>query len=283
MPKKILYSTLFVALIAIIFSINNEALTYSTGAPVTSGKGYTGSPSDGKTCATSGCHTGSSVVSETGWIISNIPGSGYIPGSTYSFTATATAASVTRFGFQISPQNTSGVYQGTMVVTSTTTTQIVGTKYITHKTAGTPGTGSKAWSFDWKAPPADSVIFYGAFNATNSNGSSSGDQIHTSKLTVHRDPTSGIGGIVYSENNMQIFPNPAIESAKVSLNFSESGNTKISAYDIQGKLVKIFYNDFAAPGHFSTIIPIIGTFTAGTYFIVVERNEENYLQKLIVL
>ena len=214
MAKKILYSTFFIALIAIIFSINNEALTHSTGAPVTLGKGYTGSPSDGKTCSTSGCHTGSSVVPKTGWITSDIPGSGYMPGSTYSFTATATVSNIKRFGFQISPQTTSGVYQGTLVVTNTTETQIVGTKYITHRTAGTPGLGSKAWSFNWTAPTADSVIFYGAFNATNSNGLSSGDQIHTCRLTVHRDPTSGIGGITYSEDNIQIFPNPATESVK---------------------------------------------------------------------
>ncbi|MBC7412670.1 MAG: T9SS type A sorting domain-containing protein, partial [Bacteroidia bacterium] len=46
--------------------------------------------------------------------------------------------------------------------------------------------GTKSWSFDWTAPATNigSVTFYGAFNGSNNNGSSTGDIIYTTTLVV---------------------------------------------------------------------------------------------------
>ncbi|MEI7801484.1 MAG: choice-of-anchor V domain-containing protein, partial [Bacteroidota bacterium] len=116
-----------------------------------------------------------------------VPVSGYVPGQTYTITATATAVGRDRFGFQISPQSVSGTYLGTLIVTDPTNTQIVSTKYIEHKSAGTIGTsGFHTWTFNWIAPVSGTgpVSFYGAFNCSDHNNSSSGDLIFTSTLTV---------------------------------------------------------------------------------------------------
>jgi hypothetical protein len=282
MIKKIILSLFTVIVLAVIFSIYTPAHTNAAGPPT----GYSGAPGD-LTCAAGGTCHGGSAIAQTGWITSNVPVSGYLSGSTYSFTATATVSGITKFGFQISPQK-SGQYKGTLIVTQANATQIVGStkKYIEHKSTGTAAspTGTRSWSFDWTAPAAGtgSVTFYGAFNATDASATSSGDQIYTSTLLVTEDPTSGIAD-VNTKNNIDLFPNPVIESTKISMTFSETSNTRISAYDINGRLIKVFYNELAPMGNFSTILPINGTLTAGTYFIVVEHNNNRYIEKLIVL
>ncbi len=176
-----------ISLITIIsLSLTTQFAMTQSGGP---GGGHTGSPGDGNlTCNTVGCHTGSATTTIAGWITSNVPVSGYVPGQTYTITATATLASSVRFGFQISPQSSTGTYLGTLIVTDPTHTQIVSTKYIEHKSAGTVGTsGFHTWTFNWIAPSAGTgtVTFYGAFNCSNNNGGSSGDQIFTSNLILN--------------------------------------------------------------------------------------------------
>ncbi|HOW30090.1 MAG TPA: T9SS type A sorting domain-containing protein [Bacteroidales bacterium] len=127
---------------------------YPTGAPA----GYTGSPGDGKNCTD--CHTGTaSTVS--GWITSNIPATGYEPGQTYQITATNNITGSGKYGFEVSPQNTSGTLLGTLAAGSNN--QLVGNnKYVTHVSASET---VKTWTFNWTAPAAGTgnVTFYGAF------------------------------------------------------------------------------------------------------------------------
>ncbi len=163
------------------WSNGNEAMSHSAGAPAT----YTGSPGDGHTCTS--CHAGPTAATQTGWITSNIPASGYVPNTTYTITATATRNNHTKFGFEVSPQNVSGTLLGTLVNTSAQT-QLVGTnKYITHTSSGTTGTsGFHTWSFNWTAPVAGTgaVTFYGAFCISNAGSNSSGDTIYKSTLVT---------------------------------------------------------------------------------------------------
>jgi len=179
--KFLLFTSLCLFALIINDAINNSAHTSSAGAPA----GRTGSPGDGANCT--GCHAGT-AVNQTGMITSNIPAGGYTPGQTYQITGTVSSAGRTKFGFQISPQRPNGNLLGTLVNATPTLTQIIGNnKYITHTAAGNQGSnGSHTWTFNWIAPPAGSgnVTFYGAFNATNNNNSSSGDIIFLSSLAV---------------------------------------------------------------------------------------------------
>src|SRR5689334_114569 len=112
-----------VLLFILIDAVNNSSHSSSGGAPA----GRTGSPGDGNlTCALSGCHLpGPTPATMTGWITSNVPASGYVPGNTYTITATATRPNHVRFGFEISPQNSIGTLLGSLLITNTTETQIV--------------------------------------------------------------------------------------------------------------------------------------------------------------
>ena len=165
----------------LLFTVNT-ALTNGSGAP----QGHTGSPGDGASCTS--CHNSFPPIPATGLITSNIPASGYLPGTTYLITATISHASFNKFGFQISPQNASGALMGTLALTMPSATQILQNKWITHTSSGTAGTGnSRTWTFNWTAPATGGAVnFYGAFNAANNNSSTSGDQISLSSLTVQQ-------------------------------------------------------------------------------------------------
>jgi hypothetical protein len=159
--KKIIYSMLAVMVITISISGFNTAISYPDGAPA----GKTGSPGDGgATCQASGCHSGTPTT-VANIITSNVPVTGYVPGTTYTITVTVTGTG--KKGFQVSPQNTAGTLLGTL--TAGTGNKIVGTKYVTHTSA--KNTASAVWTFQWKAPSAGTgaVTFYGAFAVTQNS------------------------------------------------------------------------------------------------------------------
>ncbi len=211
----------FVVLLIILQSSGNEAISNNAGAPA----GRTGSPFDGATCASSNCHSGTASVSASQIISSTVPGTGYIPGQTYTITASPAQAGINKYGFQISPMNASGVLQGSIIITNPSVTKIVNSKYITHTASGTAGTGGRSWSFDWVAPAAGTgdVTFYGAFNFSNANTQSNGDIIRTNTLTISEDEgTSGISAIDGDPFSAVLYPNPLYETATLRLNLTDN-------------------------------------------------------------
>lgn len=170
--------------------------------------GHAGDPAGGNLNCTS-CHSDVPIATmQTGWITSNIPGTGYVPNTTYTITATGAGAGHTKFGFEVSPQNSSGTFLGTLVNTSSQTQLTTDPNYITHTLSGTSGTGFKTWIFNWTAPAASSgsVTFYGAFNITNADNGTSGDTIMLSTLTVNENIT----GIEENDllTKISLYPNP---------------------------------------------------------------------------
>lgn len=150
MKKKTILSTFAIAIFFVGF---NQLTSNPTGAPA----GYSGSPADGQTCAN--CH-GGTATTVANVLTSNVPAAGYVPGTNYTITVSI-AGSNARKGFEVSPQNSSGVLMGTLAAGSGS--NIVGTKYVTHTSAKSTNPGT--WTFTWKAPDAGSgaVNFYGAF------------------------------------------------------------------------------------------------------------------------
>ena len=165
-----------IAVILFTIGLTHSIISSPDGAP----SGYAfDKASSYKTCAYSGCHSGTAVTADTSIakITSNIPSTGYVPGVTYTFTATVNKPGNVRFGFQASPQDSLGNYKGTMIVTNSTKTKITGTKYITHTTSGN---SQSSWSWDWTAPALGSgqVRMSGALMAANNNGGTSGDSVY---------------------------------------------------------------------------------------------------------
>ena len=76
-----------IAVILFTIGLTHSIISSPDGAP----SGYAfDKASSYKTCAYSGCHSGTAVTADTSIakITSNIPSTGYVPGVTYTFTAT---------------------------------------------------------------------------------------------------------------------------------------------------------------------------------------------------
>ena len=175
---KIIYRILSILIIPSILIL----YSYSSGSP----GGKTGSTGDGGTTCTQ-CHTGTAIT-QGGWITSGIPSEGYTAGETYTITVTGTHTGVVKMGFEVTSENSPGTKKGTWIITNAGRTQLVNlNKAASHTSAGnTPNGDSNTWDVDWTAPAAGTgaIKFNSAVNAANGNGSTSGDQIYTTLLTV---------------------------------------------------------------------------------------------------
>jgi hypothetical protein len=202
MKYKLLLAIVLMGGAAIVIDSSEKAYGNAGGAPA----GTTGSPADGTTCANQGCHTGSAVIPITGWITSNIPGSGYVPGHVYSITAKAVYIGRSKFGFEVSPQNAAGNVLGTMTPVGIKT-HLNGAGYITQTGNANIGTDSLSWTFNWTAPASGSgnLTFYGAFNCANGNSAVSGDLIYTSTLAVIEAPSPGVDAGILAVSSPYVY------------------------------------------------------------------------------
>jgi len=105
------HGSLLYTLIIIGGMVMASYVLYPTGSP----GGKTGSQGDGSANCTE-CHSGVAQQA-SGWITSTIPVSGYMPGQTYTITATGTHAGVAKFGFEVTAEDASAAKKGTIIVT----------------------------------------------------------------------------------------------------------------------------------------------------------------------
>ncbi|MBC7861481.1 MAG: T9SS type A sorting domain-containing protein [Bacteroidia bacterium] len=233
LTTKIITGMMALAGCIVFFSVSKADVQNGAGAP----SGKTGSPGDGSSCT--GCH-GGTAPNVAGLISSDIPASGYVPGTVYTITASVSDPTKNKFGFQISPQSTTGTKLGTLAVTDAARTVLVGAnKYITHTSTGNAGiSNASTWSFNWTAPAAGSgnLSFYGAFLIANANGTTSGDAVKLSTLAVSENISSSI-----KENSLvqiNVFPVPATDVLNVSFSVIPEKNVTLKIFSLKGELIK---------------------------------------------
>lgn len=233
--SKLRYRILFAfAIIASVWTMmsGDAARSFSAGAPA----GYCNAPSNGgSTCFT--CHnTGPTPATIPGLITSNIPVGGYVPGATYTVTATVAGVGHNRFGFEISPQDNNGNLLGSMNDLGTETMFQQSGVYITHSTNSTLNMDSKSWQFEWTAPVAGTgnVTFYGAFNISNNDGSYTGDTIVLSTMTSIENTGLSVAGN-NNETNMPVVWFADNNTLHVS---GISGELEtVTVFDMNGQLI----------------------------------------------
>lgn len=203
--------------------------SYSGGSP----GGKTGSTGDGGSTCT-GCHSGTAQP-QSDWISTNIPELGFIPGETYTITATGVHEDVVKFGFELTAEDPFGDKMGTFTITEASRTKLANAnKSVTHTAGGnTPSGDANTWTMDWTAPnPAPAtIVFNAAFNAANGNGSTSGDVIYTTELSVSQQ----FVGLADNEfdKSINIFPNPAIDNISINAPLG----TEYTMVDLNGRQV----------------------------------------------
>lgn len=259
MRKKILLSLFF----ALGLLAMESAFTSSSIPP----SGHTGAPGE-QTCARAGCHTGSSVVTNSSFLAltsspSGLFTTGYTPGQTYNIIVNF-SASAPRYGFEMTIlDKVNNALAGNITITNPTTTELSttgGRQYVSHENANS----TNAWTFSWTAPAAgtDTVIFYVAGNAANNNFSSSGDVIHTNQFKLAQaaqQPVSGCTEIFISEYVEGSGFNKALELYNPTASPVDLSNYRLAQYN----------NGSSTPGVFSTLSGIIQPY--GTRVLVIDK------------
>jgi hypothetical protein len=261
--KKILLTS---SLLTIITLVVVSTMTNTNASSSLPNDGNAGAPADngGQTCTS--CHGGAAATQTTGIISSNIPGSGYIGGTTYSVSVTMSGAAA--YGFEMTSQTaTSNVGLGTWIAG---TGSSVSNKYIKQSAKKTGATA--VWTFSWTAPTtATTVTFYGAFNYANNNGTSSGDIIKKSSFTFLANTTN------INETNklsfLSVFPNPTTDVLHIS---SEELFKEGQIYSIDGKLTKTISEQELVSKSI-----LVSNLNNGTYFIHMVSNGKTLVAKFI--
>lgn len=262
MKKILLLSSTITALSIALFSSLNTTNASSSLPP----NATAGAPADAGGATCTNCHAGTATQT-TGVISSDIPGSGYIGGTTYNFTVSMSGAAA--YGFEMTPQTaTSNVGLGTWI--AGTGTGVSG-KYIKQSAKKTGA--SATWTFQWTAPTtATTVTFYGAFNYANNNFNDNGDIIKTSSVTYVAN-TTGINETI-SYLPVSIFPNPTTDNIHLA---SSEAFDKGMIYSIDGKLAKMITEQELA---FKTIS--VSELSNGLYYLHISSdNGKVYTSKFV--
>lgn len=281
MRKRFILILLGILSIGGIVTTSMPANSNDTGAP----SGNTGSPFDNHTCARFGCHPGTATAISNA-ITSDVPITGYVPGSTYVITASVADPNLVKFGFEISPQTVSGSLLGTITLTDLVHTKFTGTgnKYVTHTLTGTSAPSHSAtWSFNWTAPTAGTgnVTFYGAFNFSNNNGQTSGDVIHTSTLVIPEGIAAGIAGNE-AKYELNVYPNPLVgNNLGVNYYLSQPSHVRITLIDLAGKKVSQLEDQFEQAGSYQKLFTVDNTMSPGIYILRLEAGDQVFARKVV--
>lgn len=234
--------------------------------------GKTNSPGDGASCVQ--CHTQTFAPSATVTISAPALAGGYVPGQTYTINAAISGTSSSKIGFEVTAErDLNDAKIGTIIITDPTRTTTVNSgNAITHNSAAgtTSISGANAWTFDWTAPTAGTgdITFYGAFNATNSNATMSGDFIYMTSLAVQESIPTSIADAVVGEDNY-IYPNPATTFFSVSSKFRQ-----VELFNMNGE--KVLEKNQTQNKINIEQLP------KGIYFVRLQDNKNVVLEKLII-
>jgi hypothetical protein len=237
----------FYTLGALLFFIaaltfTRPAFTFRSGPPA----GLNGSPINPTSTCTN-CHSGAALNAGPEVLAISFSGAAnqYVPGTTYTVTVAFTSTTRTRHGFQLSALSgttQAGTITSTTANTSTQTSQ--GITYINHNLAGS---NLSSWSFNWTAPSVSvgTITFYASGNATNANGSTSGDNIYTTTLSISPASTSGLPVASTPKLQLLVYPNPASEYLDVVAPQLEGETAYYQLTDRQGRVVQSQHMDAA--------------------------------------
>lgn len=267
----------FVALTGAVLSDNGKA-------------GYTNSPSEGN-CTS--CHNSFAVNSGTGstTLLSNIPATGYVPGTTYNMTLRVKQTSRSLFGLGLEALTSTNQNAGTLVITNSAKTRLanatvsgVSRKNVTHQLNGGASQDSMLFTFNWTAPAAGTgaVKFYYSGMAANGTGSTSGDYVYTGNTTFAEYDNTAIGEAITNIKSFNIFPNPVKERVNVNYSLTSASEVTISVYSLEGKLVKVLAKTSKPAGNVEDSFPLGAGLAKGTYLLELRTEAGVSTQKMMI-
>ena len=127
--------------------------------------------------------------------------------------------------------------------------------------------------------------YYNAISDTyytlNNNINFESDMIIGNGLTPHifEDESSEI---ISGLSVKSAYPNPFNPSTNIEYSISQSGNVKISIYDVTGRQVDVLHNEYQSNGSHSVVWNAINS-PSGIYYIQIQAQSDVYTQKVVLL
>ena len=174
------------------------------------------SNSGGSGSASAGCSCHGTPYASTLITLTGVPASGYVPGTAYSITLSATNTNyatiiAAKAGFTL-------LFSAGTLSNAPTQTIISGTE-IRHTSGKSLTSGSVSWTFTWTAPATGTgaVSANIAVNMTNGNGNTNGDAYNVANLTLLEAASTALPTISNVASSA-ITTNAATVSANVNAN-----------------------------------------------------------------
>jgi hypothetical protein len=271
-------TALAIVALTVMMLAGQEVSTHVGGVSAT----YSGGAGE-KNCTW--CHTGT-LGSGPGTVslTCDAPSNMYIPGDTYTFTATVTESGLVRYGFEVlmGYSATGNRSDGTILHISSTETQTKSSgtrRYVTHKLASTSGSGSRSWNFKWIAPNPGTgpLTFYAGFNGANNNNAKTGDHIYLANLTL--DQLVGVEEEVAATAPVTLYPTLVQDALHLTWPKTTGAIVTAEVFNLQGQFV--FRHDF--PGIAEQGMLDATSWTSGTYLIRVKVGDNVTSHKVIKL
>lgn len=244
----------FLASVSLAYAFSTGPAASRTGAAATGG---VAAESD---CAS--CHSDFTLNDGPGRVeILDLP-SGYAPSQSYVLrvrVAQPTSASVASpaWGFQITAvqaSNGKGVGKLTLppagagpsysdsLLLKTGSGVFSSRQYVEHSTFSTRAgiRDSAEWHLTWTSPSSDvgKICFFVAGNATNGNGTSSGDYIYATSATISAISTAAVDPALAGGLELRTpYPNPFSREIALSYAIARAGHADLAVYDVSGRRV----------------------------------------------
>lgn len=261
-----------VAIMSIVFISLAVTNSYTNDSQPPAGRTGANIGSTETTCGASSCHnntpnSGAGSVTIT-YSDTNLK---YIDGQTYDMTVSTDEVGKVKFGFEITVVDANGDSVGKLIIPNGNTTisapsngAVNHRKYLGHKNAS----ATKSWSFQWKAPVTDrgDLTFFAASNCANGSGSSSGDNIYTTSITVSHDFGSGILDASATEGAFSI---ESISNGQLNIHYSirNSERVSINLFDINGRLIQTLLDENGTFGNYNQSFKLDKSLSNGIYLV----------------
>lgn len=234
--------------------------------------GVTGAPEE-ETCARSGCHSGTvNSGSATVSLKFGEDATAYTFDETYAVSISIDGAqNANKNGFEIVALDEQNNNIGEWILAGDDLRSRTGSdrEYVTQTSSGS---SKSAWSIDWKAPSIDAgnVTFYLAYNDSNGNGGTSGDNVYTTTLSVGADGVSSTADLVSIEN-INAYPNPFTEILTVQLSLIEETHLTATLVNTLGQNVNQLFSKKLAAGTNTLQLNIPRDLSNGLYFLQISN------------
>lgn len=195
MKKSILITSLSLLTVALIMMSSNSGVTNSTSG-----------------CSCHGYPNANTVITMTG-----VPSSGYVPGTAYSITLSATnmnyaAIPSAKAGFDL-------IFSAGTLSNAPAQTTINGLE-ISHSSGKAMTSGTVSWTFTWTAPASGTgaVTANVALNVTNGNGQTSGDAHNIATINLLQAAPTTLAPTISNVTSSAITTSAATIGANVIAN-----------------------------------------------------------------